>query len=82
MASPRRRPTRDDGIQRWLRRVVQLVAIGLLLGMAVSSSAFSLMNAGRGGAVDVANDPSGPLGLTVYTCVDKDTIDPLVDVEN
>lgn len=40
------------------------------------------MDAGRSGAIDVAGDPSGPLGLSVYHCVDKDTIDPLVDAEN
>lgn len=59
-----------------------VVAVGLLLGMALPSGAFTLMSGPRGGAVDVSADQSGILGLTVYTCVDKDTIDPLVDTTN
>lgn len=64
------------------RLALVLVGIGLVLAFTLPSSAFTFMDAGRSGVVDVAGDSSGPVGLSVYHCVDKDTIDPLVDVEN
>lgn len=64
------------------RLALVLVGLGLVLAFTLPSSAFTLMDAGRSGAIDVAGDPSGPLGLSVYHCVDKDTIDPLVDTGN
>lgn len=64
------------------RLALVLVGIGLVLAFTLPSSAFTIMDAGRSGVVDVADDSSGPVGLSVYHCVDKDTIDPLVDVEN
>lgn len=59
-----------------------VIATLLLLGLTLPSGAISLAELPRGTVLDVANDPSGILGLTVYSCVDKNTIDPLVDVTN
>lgn len=75
----RGRPSRARGPRRL---ALVLVGLGLVLAFTLPSSAFTLMDAGRSGAIDVAGDPSGPLGLSVSHCVDKDTIDPLVDAEN
>lgn len=61
---------------------MMVIVSGVLLGMTLPSGAFSLVDAARSGTVDVASDPSAELGLTVYPCVDKDNVDPLVDVTN
>lgn len=65
------------------RRVVPGVFVAfLLIGLLFPSGAYSLVEAARSGVVGVTGDQSAELGLTVYSCVDKDNVDPLVDVTN
>lgn len=67
-------------------RTRDLVLVGLaaffLAGALLPTGAFSLVDAARVGSFGIVGDANAELGLTVYSCIDKDNVDPLVDVEN
>lgn len=61
--------------------MVVLVA-GLVVGLLLPSGAFSLVDAARNSTIEASGDQTAELGMLVHSCVDKDNIDPLVDVTN
>lgn len=65
------------------RRVALLMlAAFFLLGILLPTGAFSLVDASRIGSVGVAGDSNAELGLSVYSCVETNTVDPLVTISN
>lgn len=65
------------------RRVALLaIATFFLLGALLPTGAYSFVDTSRFGSVGVASDKNAELGLLVYTCVEHNTIDPLVEVTN
>lgn len=71
-----------DTVARTRRLALVLLAAFFLIGILLPTGAFSLVDASRIGSIGVATDGNAELGLTVYNCVEKNTIDPLVTVDN
>ncbi len=70
------------GAARTRHLVLVGVAAFFLVGTLLPTGAFTLVDAARVGSFGVVADANAELGLNVYACVDKDNVDPLVDVEN
>lgn len=83
MASGRSRQRGNLGLPVPVRRAA-LVAFAtfFLVGILLSTGAFSLVDAARIGSIGVAGDGTAELGMSVYSCVEKNTVDPLVTVTN
>lgn len=83
MASPRSRRRGSPGEAKRRRRVALVaLAIFFLIGVLLPTGAFSLVDAARVGSVGVAEDADAELGMFVYTCVAKNSQDPLITVTN
>lgn len=84
MAPPRRKRQRGSPGGAGRRRRVALVALAtfFLIGVLLPTGAFSLVDAARIGSVGVASDGNAELGMFVYTCVEKNSQDPLITVTN
>lgn len=80
----RRNRTRGSRGGALLSRRVALVVLAtfFLLGILLPTGAFSLVDASRIGSVGVAGDSNAELGLSVYGCIEKNTVNPLVAVSN
>lgn len=83
MAPRRRRQRGNLGLSGPNRRAALIALVtALLVGLLLSTGAFSLVDASRIGSIGVANDGAAELGLSVFGCVEKKTVDPLVTVSN
>lgn len=83
MASRRKRQRGKPGVAVQTRRLALLaLATFFLIGILLPTGAFSLVDASRIGSIGVAGDSNADLGLDVFTCVERNTVDPLVTVTN
>lgn len=69
-------------VARTRRFALVLIAAFFLIGILLPTGAFSLVDASRIGSLGVASDSKAELGLTVYSCVEANAVDPLVTVDN
>lgn len=83
MASRRKRQRGKSGVAVQTRRLALLaLAMFFLIGILLPTGAFSLVDASRIGSIGVAGDSNADLGLGVFSCIEKNTVDPLVTVTN
>lgn len=84
MAPSRRKRQRASPGGAGRRRRIALVGLVtfFLIGVLLPTGAFSLVDAARIGSVGVANDGNAELGIFVYSCVEKNSQDPLIAVTN
>lgn len=65
------------------RRIALItLAIFFLIGILLPTGAFSLVDAARMGSIGVAGDSNAELGMSVFHCVERNNVDPLLTVTN
>lgn len=84
MAPSRRKRQRGSPGGAGRQRRVALIGLAtfFLIGVLLPTGAFSFVDAARIGSVGVANDGNAELGMFVYTCVERNSQDPLITVTN